>query len=720
MSDVAPAGEPVNVVRDGVAGAFVQARSIAGGVHVHPVRSEQPVPRQLLAAPRHFVGRDAELARLTADLDSSAGGTLVISALTGAGGIGKTALALHWAHRNLDRFPDGQLFVDLQGFSPAGEPVDPAVAVRGFLSALGVDPGQIPVDLPAQAALYRSLVAGRRLLIVLDNAADVTQVMPLLPGSPSCTVLVTSRRSLTGLVTRQSAHFLPIGVLTDTEARELLTTRIGVERTSAEADAVTELVACCGGFALALDIVAGRAAMNPVIPLAELAAELGDVATRLGALDDDEPAASLPAVLSWSLHALTEEQTTAFALLGIAPGPDISLPAAANLMGVDPVRARRVLRTLAEASLVTADARGRYSMHDLIRGYATHTADRLNRTVRVAALQRVMDFSLHTAYAADRLYYPHRWAIQLAPPMAGTIPQALSDASAALAWFNDEHANLLAAQQVAAQHGWHQVVWQLAWTLVKFHAHQGLHEHRLATWRVALTAVEHLPDPAARILIHRNLGRAYAEARRHDEGIRHLHEALALAEHHANLHEQAYVHANLAWVWAFRDDFRTAMAHGERGLHLRRALGDTVGEANALNVVSRCAALLGDHDRAREHSEAALTLHREQHHRHGEAAALATLGYVSQQTGHHHRAVQYYEQAITLFRGIDNTHDGASTANRLGLSYAALGDHDQARMAWQEALGLFQRQGRPDMADIVQQRLIDLDEQQGLRGDGHG
>jgi tetratricopeptide (TPR) repeat protein len=632
----------------------------------------------------------------------------VISALAGAGGIGKTALALHWAHRNLHRFPDGQLFVDLQGFSPAGTPTDPAVAVRGFLSALGVDLGQIPVDLPAQAALYRSMVAGRRMLIVLDNAADVAQVTPLLPGSPSCTVLVTSRRHLTGLVTRQGAHPLPIGVLADADARQLLVARIGANRTSAETDAVDELVACCGGFALALDIVAGRAVMDPAIPLTELAAELRDVATRVSAFDDDEPAASLPGVLSWSLHALTKEQANAFALLGIAPGPDISLPAAANLVGLPLSPARRVLRSLVEMSLVNVDARGRYSMHDLIRGYATTTADQLTEDAREAALRRVVDFYLHTAYAADRLFYPHSAPIQLSPALVSDL-HPLPDASAALAWFDAEHANLLLAQRTAADHAWLQVVWQLAWTLVVFQSYQGHREHHLTMWRVALTAVEQLPEPATRILTYRHLGRAYAEMGRHDEGVEHLDEALALAERHDDLREQALVHGNLAWAWVLRKNYRKGLAHGMRSAHLRRNLGDRVGEANALHVVGLCAARLGEYDSAREHSQTALTLHREHDHQHGEGVALSTLGYVAHYTGQHRQAIQYYEQATMLFRGIGNTMDAADAAVELGASYAALGEHDQARAAWQETLTLYQRLGRTDKADHVRQQLADLD-----------
>lgn len=666
-----------------------------------------PVPAaQLPAAPPHFVGREDALARLTADLDRTEGGTVLISALAGAGGIGKTALALHWAHRNLPRFPDGQLFVDLQGFSPAGEPVDPAVAVRGFLDAFGVDPGRIPAAPSAQAALYRSLVAGKRMLIVLDNAADGTQVVPLLPGSDSCTVLVTSRRRLTGLITHHGAHHLPIGVLTETDARDLLTARLGTTR--AEPKAVDELIACCGGFALALAIIAGRAAMNPTTPLAELATELREATTRLTAFDDDEPTVSLPAVLSWSLRVLTQNQVGAFALLGIAPGPDIGLPAAANLLGLPLEQARRILRALVEASLLNVDVHGRYSMHDLIRDHATDTVRSL-KVNATEALRQVIDFYLHTAIAADRLFFSYQAPTQFAPPAPGVQPWQLSTVSEAVAWFDAEHTNVLVAQHTAAEFGWHQVVWQLAWAMKAFHARQGHHDHGFAMWQVALTVVGHVPDPVRRSMIHRYLGRANAWVGRHTEAVNHLNESIAIAERHDKIGQQAQGHANLAWTWVYQGDYRKALAHGTRSLNLFHAVGYSLGQADALNVMGWCAALLGDHDQAREHSQAALTIHRQYRHQHGEAAALSTIGFVDLSTGDHRRAVEYLQQATDLFRDIGNTSDTADTAHRLGSSYAALGEHGRARAAWLEALELYRQQRRDDQADQVQQSLDGLD-----------
>ncbi|WP_416973070.1 BTAD domain-containing putative transcriptional regulator [Streptomyces sp. 4F14] len=310
-----------------------------------PVRASV-VPAQLPLEARGFTGRARELARLDEVVADSAEGpaTVVVSAVAGAGGIGKTWLALHWAHRRAGRFPDGQLFVDLLGFSPSSPPMEPATALRGFLEALGVAPGAVPSTLHGLTSLYRSLLADKRMLLVLDNAAGPDQVVPLLPGHPGCVVLVTSRRKLTELVVRHDARPLGLDALSPDDARRLLDTRLGTARTAAEPDSVAELLAVCAGYPLALGVVVGRAACAPRLPLARLAAELRESATRLDALDDGMPSASLPQVLSWSYRALAPVQARLFALLGLAPGPDIGLFALSSLAGLPGSAARTALR----------------------------------------------------------------------------------------------------------------------------------------------------------------------------------------------------------------------------------------------------------------------------------------------------------------------------------------------------------------------------------------
>ncbi|QFZ20111.1 AfsR/SARP family transcriptional regulator [Saccharothrix syringae] len=684
------------------------------------------VPRQLPAAPALFTGRVPELAELDRTLTSTVpngegvfaesdaeirdplAGTVVISAIGGAGGIGKTWLALTWAHRRADQFPDGQLFVDLRGFSPTGQPTNPADALRGFLTALGADPGSLPSDLDALTARYRSQVADRRMLVVLDNAATADQVTPLLPGGTSCTVLVTSRTRLASLIDRHGARHLHLDVLTDAEARALLITRLGTDRVTAEPNATDELLELCGRHPLALAIAARHAATRPQVPLTEVAAELRELGLEMLDHDHDtDPAASLPTVLSWSLHRLTDQQRVVFALLGIAPGPDTTLPAAANLTGLTPAHAHKTLSALENASLLERRPGGRYTMHDLIRAYAATTAHDLPEHLREAALTRVMDFHLHTAFAAERLLHPHRDPIHLDPPAPGVHPQPLPDYPAALAWLDVHHPHLLAVQHTAAAHHRHQVVWQLAWSLTTFHYLRGHHHDQLVVWQAAAHAAEHLPDPTTRILTQRHLGLGHTEAGLYEQATDHLHQALTLTEHHHNPTQQAHTHHDLVRVWMRRGDDRQALEHARHALALYH--DQPRWQARALNAVGWLTARLGEFDTAREHCRAALTLHRRHHDVHGEAGTLDSLGYLEHQAGRHRQAVDCYQQALTLLRDLGHTTAVADSLDRVGHSHAALGHHHQARAAWREALELYREQGRDTDADRVQHQLDDLD-----------
>ncbi|MEV0679402.1 BTAD domain-containing putative transcriptional regulator [Actinosynnema sp. NPDC050436] len=678
-------------------------RQLTGGDPA-PAGPGRVVPHQLPAAPRSFTGRADELAALTAAVDGATpGAAVVISALSGAGGIGKTWLALAWAHRNLERFPDGQLFVDLHGFSPTDRPTAPADALRGLLDALDVPAERVPADLDARAGLYRSLVAGKQVLVVLDNAATADQVVPLLPGAPTCAVLVTSRNRLAALVTRHGARPLALEALTDAESRALLRAAPG---TTADDDpAIAELVALCGGFPLALGLIAAR--LHHSTP-AEVVAELRD--SGLDALDDtDDLAASLPAVLSWSLRRLTEQQRTAFALIGIAPGPDVDLAAAASLTGLSEVDARRVLRTLEQHSLLDRRPGGRYAMHDLVRAYAATTADTLPDADRRAALDRVVDFHLHTCRAATLLLTAHGAPMELDPPAPGTRPQPMPDLPAALEWLDTHHPHVLAAQHTAAGLGRHQTVCDLARGLFTYHHRRGRLHDDVAVWQVALASAAHLPDPATHIRAHGYLGGAHADLGQHDEAIAHLHQALALAEHHDHTLHRANTTRALARAWEQRGDDHRALEHALLALDLYRRVEPPVSESTALTTVAWYAGRTGDFDTARTHCRAALTALREEQDLDGEAAALDSLGWIDHHTGHHGEAVRNYRQALTLFRDRGNTREAANTLDNLGHPLLALGHADQARTAWQEALALYRDQGSDADSDRVRHQLRDLD-----------
>ena len=670
--------------------------------------SAAAVPRQLPAAVRHFVGRAEELKALSEPLGArgEAAGAVVIFAVVGTAGVGKTALAVHWGHQHADQFPDGQLYVNLRGFDSQRPPVPSESVIRDFLAALGVSAQSIPVDPDAQAALYRSRLADKRMLILLDNARSAEQVRPLLPGAPGCVVLVTSRTRLAGLVALEGAVPVTLDLLSEPDAWELLASRLGRERLNGEEATITELIGLCARLPLALNIAAAHATLQPASPLAQFAHELRDAYRRLDALTTGEAAADVRAVFSWSYRTLTPDAARVFRLLGLHPGQDISLLATASLAALDPDDARRCLDELTRANLIAEQLPGRYAFHDLLHAYAADQAMLLDGAAeREEALRRVCDFYTHTAHCADQLLAPHRLPIELAPPAPGTHPHTLPDVPAAMAWFELEYPNLLAAQQAAVAHGMHLTVWQLACTLGTFQFRKVYRQDELTVWRAALEATFHLNDPAARTRAYRLIGRAYAELGRHEEAIDHLHQALALADRGPDLFEQAHSHRQLAWAWERWGDDRKALHHARRALNLYRMLDEPIWEANALNQVGWYAAHLGDYDTAREHCEAALTLHRRHDNPDGEANTQDSLGYIDHHTGDHERAIEHYEQALTLYRGLGNTYQYANTLEGLGHPYAALHQRDRARAVWRKALELYTDQGRSDDAKRVRRYI---------------
>jgi NB-ARC domain len=425
-------------------------------------------PRQLPPAVRHFAGRKAELAALAGQLLEAAD-TVVISAVGGTAGVGKTALAVYFAHQVADHFPDGQLYVNLRGFDPTGLPVAPAEAIRGFLDAFGVPAERLPVAVEAQAALYRSVLAGRRVLVVLDNARDAEHVRPLLPGSPGCMVLVTSRNQLTSLIAADGARPVDLDLLTIAEARQLLACRLGADRVAAEAPAVEEIITCCARLPLVLSIVAARAATHPQFPLASLADELRGARGSLHAFPAGDAAADPRAVFSWSYQQLSPQAARLFRLLGLHPGPDISTHAAASLAASPTGQARAWLCELTRAHLVTERSPGRFAFHDLLRAYAVEQACAHDtEDEQKAAISRVLDHYLYTAGTASFLLHRRTRALTLPPPPPEVLPEEPPDFAAGWAWLDTEYPVLLAAIEQAAAIGRDARVWQLAWTLMDF------------------------------------------------------------------------------------------------------------------------------------------------------------------------------------------------------------------------------------------------------------
>jgi DNA-binding SARP family transcriptional activator len=672
--------------------------------------SRSVTPAQLPGGVRHFVGRVPELRALDQLLETPGGpGTVVISAIDGAAGVGKTALAVRFAHQAAGRFPDGQLYVNLRGFGPSGPPVTAQEAVRGFLDALGVPTVSIPAGLEAQAGLYRSLLAGKRMLIVLDNAADAAHARPLLPGAGGCLVVVTSRRQLTSLVAAEGASLLTLGLLTVGEARDLLARLLGAERIEAEPASADELVRLCARLPLALSVVAARAAARPGFPLAALAGELRGAQSRLDALAAGDAASDVRAAFSWSYQQLTTPAARMFRLLGLHPGPDISVPAAASLAGVPPAQARRTLGELARVHLLTESAPGRFAWHDLLRDYAAEQASaRDSAAGRHQAARRALDHYLHTAHSAAVLLNPARGSLDLAPPGPGARPEDIADHGQALAWFRAEHRVLLAAITWAAEAGFNDLAWQLPWTTVPFFDSQVFWGDWAASQRTALAAAQRLGDRRGQARVHRDLGAACTQQGDYAAAHAHLQSALDLFTELGDHADQARVHYGLAWALECQGEYRAALGHAFRSLRTFRAAGYRVGEARALNAVGWCEALLGDYQQALDHLGQALRLYRELGEQLGESTALDSLGLAHHRLGEYHEAVRCYSRAADLRAEVGNRFRQAETLSCLGDTHQSAGHREAARDAWLRALAILDDLRHPD-AGRVRVKLAGLD-----------
>ena len=670
-----------------------------------------PLPAQLPHRVPDFTGRDAELARLDALAAGDRGGpetAVVITAIAGTAGVGKTALAVHWAHQIRHLFPDGQLYVNLRGFDPSGPAMVPAEAIRGFLDAFGVTPAQIPTRLEAQAGLYRSLLAGRRVLVVLDNAADEGQVRPLLPGSPDCLVIVTSRNEMAGLIVTEGAHPVVLDVLATGEARQLLARRLGEGRVAAEEEAAGDIIALCARLPLALMLVAARAATHPGFGLSALAGELAAAGGSLDAFDSGEAATNVRAVFSWSYQRLTEPGQRLFRLLGVHPGPDIAAPAVASLAAMPAAQVRPALAELARSHLVTERFPGRFAFHDLLRAYAAELAQAADGDEdRLAARRRVLDHYLHTACRADQLLNPHHdRPFTLAGPSPGVTPESPAGQKEALAWFEAEHAVLLAALRRSAGFDTH--AWQLAWALASYFEYQGHYRDWRSTQTAALEASRRLGDKTAQALSHDLLARALVRLGRYDQAYAHLQNALALFEELGDLAGQADTHRSLTWVLDLQGRYDEAVPHAQQALALFRAAGHHAGEGRSLNAVGWFHARHGDYDEALRCCQQALDLQQQIGDRFGQAETYDSLGYAHRHLGHHDEAIACYQQAISLYGEFGDRYNEADSLVYLGDAYHDFGEARSARIAWQHALAILEQFGHPD-ADKVQARLRELD-----------
>jgi tetratricopeptide (TPR) repeat protein len=652
-----------------------------------PAGLATPVPRQLPGHAPHFVGRDDELRQLTQLLDTAAPGwdPIAVLAIDGTAGVGKTALALHWANQVAQRFPDGQLYVNLRGFDPSGAPMAPAEAVRGFLDTFGVPVDRIPAGAEAQARLYRSLMAGKRMLVVLDNARDAGQIRPLLPGPGGCTVLVTSRRRLADL---EEAVPLTLDTLPPGQAEQLVT-RLD-PASSQEPEAVSELVRRCGCLPLAIRLLAGRLRHHPSWRVADLVAALGEARDEL----EEIQAGSLTVAAAFELsyRDLPAGQQRMFRGLGAHPGPDIDARAAAALNGTDLAQARRILDALYDNHLIEETARGRYGMHDLLRAYARTLAAGDEAADRDARTGRLLGFYLASARAADRHLALHADA---AAPDGGppeTVP-SLSTWDQALAWMQAERLNLQACVEHAAATARHSDAIGIAAAMGTFLYDAGYWDQALSIHQAAAAAAEAAGDRPGHAEALINLGAAQRLTDDYAAAVKTLAQALELSRGLGDRLTQARALIDLGAAQRLTDDSPAATHAFCQALDLFRSLGDRLGQATALCYLGGVNYESGDYTAAAETLTQALGLYSELGNRLGQMNSLLWIGTLQRVTGDYPAATRSLTQALNLSRSLGNRLGEANALHYLGAVRCATGDYPAATSDLIQALDLFRGLG---------------------------
>jgi tetratricopeptide (TPR) repeat protein len=684
----------------GTARDVIQARNVSGGVHFHGSSSERaPVPRQLPGDVRGFVNRLADINRLDSLLVSADGDSLVASVcvIAGTAGVGKTSLAVHWAHTLRHRFPDGQLYINLRGYD-TGAPVTASQALERFLSALGVAPNAVPTDLEARSDLYRSLLAERRILVVLDNAAMVGQLRPLLPGVDGCLTLVTSRSRLSGLVARDGAVRVTLDVFPEPESVQLLQLATAGYRVGDENEDFAELARLCARLPLALRIAAERAAARPRMPLTELIQDLRDESSVWDALssDDQEEADAVRTVFAWSFRALSPEVARMFRLLGLHPGPDFSTLAAAALAGVSRAEARRLLDVLVGAHLVEQTAHERHQLHDLLRAYAVDQVTR-EETVqeREAAIGRVCDWYLRSMHAAAALhddFYADDWGVPMPAddyaglPNFGSLEQAMS-------WFSAETDNLVTASTTAAAAGLDHIAWKLPAMLRTPYVDRHPAEAWLPLGRMALESSRRSRDKVGQAITLNGLGIAHRLAEQLQQAAESHRAALDAARDAGDLRQEVAALVLLGHV--LRQGRRLDEAHQlyERGLAIAREQNlvfwipwATIGIAEAL-VDS------GSLERAQEHINELIGGLSADSNPGLRAEGLWILASIERESGDIDHACDHIQTALDIAHEINNALYEGEFELEFGRVLLAAGRSDEALSAIQHAASIQRRMG---------------------------
>jgi DNA-binding SARP family transcriptional activator/tetratricopeptide (TPR) repeat protein len=689
------------------------ALAVTGPAFPAEAEPQQGTPRELPAAVPGFTGRSAELealSRLLGRPGEQIPGTVVISAIGGTAGVGKTALALHWAHQVAHRFGDGQLYVNLRGHDQ-DQPVTTADALARFLRALGVPGDDIPPAEDERATRYRSRLAGKHMLIVLDNARSAGQVRPLLPGTPSCAVVVTSRDALAGLVARDGATRLDLDLLPLEDAVSLLRALIGA-RVDADPEAAALLAEQCSRLPLALRVAAELAGARGDVSLVRLVDELADQQLRLSLLDaDGDPRTAIRAVFSWSYRYLGTFAARAFRLAGLHPGPDFGPHAVAALISATLQESCDVLDRLARAHLIQQAGSGRYGMHDLLRAYARELAAAYDdEDGQHAALTQLLDYYLHSAAAAmDALYPAERHRRPRIPPTTTPAPP-VTEPAGARAWLDAERANLVTVTAHAAGHGWPAHATWLGATLFRYLAAGSYSQEAIIIHSHARAAARRTGDHAAEATALDHVAGTYWQQSRYQQAADHLQQALALFQQTGDRGREAGTLANLGIICAVQGRYQEASTLNTQAMNAFRQAGNLFGEMNCRMNLGNAEERQGRYDQAARHHHRCLAIARKIDHPYGECTALINLGTVRLRQGDLQQAADYLCQALALCRESSNRSQQADTLTRTGDVRLRQGRPLEARNRVQEALALYQeigdRSGEADALNSLGETLL--------------
>jgi len=673
------------------------------------VRTQAVTPRQLPATPESFTGRTAELAQLDRLLrDRETSTPVVISAVSGMGGIGKTALAVHWAHQARDNFRDGELYIDMQGFHPSGRPVTPEAAIVQFLAALGVGTDRLPVALTEQTGLYRTLMADRRMLVLLDNVRDADQVRPLLPGSPYCRVLITSRSRLSGLAVREGAQRIALDNLDLRDAVRLLRRTIG-SRATEQPGATAALANLCGLHPLALLIAAERVVGGDGA-VADAVSALTESADRLSSLAvPDDDSAAIRKVFTWSYQGLDEPERRLFRLLGLHDGPDITLAPCAALAGLGERECASRLDLLVDAHLVDAPENGRYRLHDLLRLFAYECMiEEEPAESRNQAAFRIAAWYLSSACAARTALDQNLPPLTPVPADLPVPPMTFDTEAAALAWYDAERANLTATALSASERGLFEIGWKLPTALFPYFDRGRHYGDWIATHKAAITAAHLAGDREAEGKVTCNLGSAYRPMRRHAEAAEAYERALELFREVGWMQGTGKALGNLASTYTETGNFGKGIETGLAALSVFRELGDQYGEALTLSNLGGAQSEIGRQDQAMESLTKALAAFTALGDQRGVARVQDVLGMVHTRSGHPAQAVPILLESARTFDEIGDPHEHANALADLAAAYFACGQTEEAQRCATQAAETFTRLGEDWLVANLRNRLPDL------------